>query len=150
MTPTARALAIIRKGGGMAAVVEKYVQTPLVLHAAPPAGVKVARFGIRRDVWGFGDILAVRPEHKGALLLQVTSIGGLSARVRKAKQDPSTCEDEKERKAAEERKEALILWITQGNRAEIWGISGTRVRRFLVSYRPLPDGSKEVVTWEAK
>lgn len=149
MTPTARALAIIRKGGGMAAVVEKYVQTPP--RFAPNGQVaQPTRFGIRRDVWGFGDILAVRPEHKGALLLQVTSIGGLSARVRKAKQDPSTCEDAKERKAAEERKEALILWITQGNRAEIWGIQGQRVRRFLVSYRPLPDGSKEVVTWEAK
>ena len=46
---TQRSLAYLRKNGWQAAIVEKWI---------PPRGKM--RFGVRVDVWGFGDILACR------------------------------------------------------------------------------------------
>lgn len=48
---TARSLKRLRENGWIAWVVEKWI---------PPRGKM--KFGIRQDVWGFGDILACRPE----------------------------------------------------------------------------------------
>lgn len=145
MTPVQRALAILRKGGATAAIVEKWVG--FGKNADGSDREIDGRAGGRRDVWGFGDILAVRPEHKGALLLQVCGITGTNAHVRKMTEDPLTVTDPKLRKLAETRRTAALAWLMAGNRIEIWGLDAKRVRRFLVSYREIGD-CKEVVAWE--
>jgi hypothetical protein len=48
---TQRSLKHLRKNGWQCAIVEKWL---------PPRGKM--KFGIRQDVWGFGDILACNPE----------------------------------------------------------------------------------------
>jgi hypothetical protein len=49
--PVQRSLAILRDNGWSVAIVEKWI---------PPRGQM--KFGIRLDVWGFGDLLACRPK----------------------------------------------------------------------------------------
>lgn len=76
MNPTARSLIKLRAEGWIASVVEKWVP-------ASPRGF--AGPIVRRDVFGFGDILAVHPIRRGALLVQSTSNSGgnFSSRVAK-------------------------------------------------------------------
>ena len=65
MTPTQRSLAKLRADGWIAEVVEKWI---------PGAN-------IRKDLWGFGDILAIRGKER--LVVQTTSASNVSARVKK-------------------------------------------------------------------
>ena len=68
LSPTQRTLALLRERGYLVAVVEKF--NP---HVGP--------FGIKQDLFGFGDVLALR---KGEILLvQTTSGDNLSKRVTK-------------------------------------------------------------------
>ena len=61
-----------------------------------------------RDFLGFGDVLAIDPDRRGSLAIQVTSYSNISARVRKICDDP-----ENRRKAA--------AWLRSKNRLEVWG-----------------------------
>ena len=63
MSPTQRSLKWLRDNGYHCAVVEKFA------------------FGKRHDLFGFGDILAIRENE--VLIVQVTSRGNVSARVKK-------------------------------------------------------------------
>lgn len=65
-TPTQRSLALLRKDGWIAEVVEKWI----------PATRR------RKDLWGFCDILCIR-EDGSVLAVQTTSASNASSRVRK-------------------------------------------------------------------
>ena len=69
MTPTQRSLALLRKEGYDAQVVEKWI---------PGAN-------IRKDLWEFIDIVGVA-EDGSLVFVQVTTASNLSARIKKAKQ----------------------------------------------------------------
>ena len=67
-SPTERSIAALKKGGYLVAIVEKF--NP---HVGP--------YGIRQDLFGFGDLLALRQGE--ILLVQTTSGSNLAARVTK-------------------------------------------------------------------
>ena len=106
ISPTARTLAYLRKQGYLAAVVEKWV---------PGAN-------IRQDLFGFADILAVYPgkvwqpssgsgsstvvKSKEFLLVQTTTAGNFSSRMKKAKGRPE-----------------LGIWLQAGGKFEVHGWS---------------------------
>lgn len=70
-TPTARTLALFRAMGYTCAVVERWNQ--------------YAR--VRQDVYGFGDILAMHPDH-GIALLQACAGASHAARLDKVRAEP--------------------------------------------------------------
>jgi hypothetical protein len=88
MTPTARSLTYLRRLGYLPAVVESWVP-----HA-----------NLRRDLFGFADVLAVHPRDKLFLLVQVTTAGHLAGRLAKAKRRPE-----------------LAAWLRAGGRFEVHG-----------------------------
>ena len=65
-SPTERTLRELRRRGFLAAVVEKWN----------------AFSSVRVDLFGFADVIAVKPG-EGVLLVQTTSTGNVSARIRK-------------------------------------------------------------------
>jgi len=72
LSPTARSLAWLRQRGFLAAVTETWV---------PGANV-------RRDLFGFGDILAAKAGEP-VLLVQTTSAANVAARLRKIQETPA-------------------------------------------------------------
>jgi hypothetical protein len=88
MTPTARTLTYLRHAGFLAAVVESWVP-----HA-----------NLRRDLFGFADVLAVHPRDGLFLLVQTTTAGHLAHRLAKAKGRPE-----------------LVAWLRAGGRFEVHG-----------------------------
>src|SRR4051794_35769839 len=72
MTPTARTLVRLRRGGYLPAIVERWI---------PGANV-------RSDLWRFGDVLAVHPSKHDFLIVQVTSAGNVASRRSKALMQP--------------------------------------------------------------
>ena len=76
-SPTTRTLALVRKQGFLAAVVEKWN----------------SHTKIRQDLFGFADVIAMAPEAKQVLLFQTTSYSGFSARRKKilASEEAKTC-----------------------------------------------------------
>lgn len=73
-TPTKRSMDKWRAKGFIVAVVEKWVPNGPLGYKGPI---------ITRDVWNFGDILAVRSSQVGAVLVQSTSGTNVSARIKK-------------------------------------------------------------------
>jgi hypothetical protein len=73
-SPTARSLDLLRKSHYLAAVVERW--NP---HVGP---------GIRQDLFGFADILAVHPRRREFLLVQTTSLDHVAHRLAKSKGRP--------------------------------------------------------------
>jgi len=98
-TPTTRSLDLLRKLGFLAAVVESWIP-------------KLDR---RRDLFGFADVLAVHPRDKVFMLVQCTSIGNVSSRLKKA-----------------QGKGALALWLRAGGLFEVWGWGPGGVKRVAV------------------
>lgn len=95
--PTAKTLAECRKRGWPAYVCEKWIP----------------RVNIRKDAFGFGDVL-VMDGLPGSLLIQATSEkGGVAKRVRKITDDCT---------------EHARAWLEAGNRIECWGW-GQKVHR---------------------
>lgn len=85
MSPTGRTLQHLRKLGYRADRVEQVVP----------------KCFIRRDLFGIGDVLAMK-ENEPLLLVQVTTTAKLNNRMAK---DPETC----------------CTWLSTGNRLEFWG-----------------------------
>jgi hypothetical protein len=104
-SPTARSLALLRRRGFVADVCERWL----------------AQAGIRRDLFGCIDLVAVHPRENGVLGIQATTASNLSARLRKAVGLP-----------------ALKTWLAAGNRFEVWGWSkhGRRWHVKIVALRP--------------
>ncbi|MCC6425037.1 MAG: hypothetical protein IT447_16300 [Phycisphaerales bacterium] len=71
MTPTSRTLNKLRLTGWTCQTVEQWIP----------------RLNIRRDLWGVGDVLAMR-EGSAVLLVQCTSGTNISARIAKAVSEP--------------------------------------------------------------
>ncbi|MHC4938740.1 MAG: hypothetical protein ACYTHK_07210, partial [Planctomycetota bacterium] len=69
-SPTSRSLALLRDRGAVADVVERWI----------PAGPGRS---VRRDLFNFGDIIAVEPDQTGAVIVQTTSGANLAARRKK-------------------------------------------------------------------
>lgn len=59
--------------------------------------------GVKRDLYGFGDLLVLDGE-PGALLIQATSRDNVAARLRKIREIPEA-----------------RRWLAAGNRIEVWG-----------------------------
>lgn len=73
MTPTARSLKLLREQGHHAEVVEKWN----------------AHTKQRKDLFGFGDILAIKNDGEpGVVIVQTTSSGNMAARIDKIKAEP--------------------------------------------------------------
>jgi hypothetical protein len=71
--PTARTLALLRRRGYQAAVVEKWIP----------------RLNLRSDLWRFGDVLAVH-DHRDPrfLIVQCTTLPNVASRLKKALECP--------------------------------------------------------------
>ncbi len=89
MTPTSRTLKELRSNGWTCQTVEQWIP----------------RLHVRRDLWGVGDVLAMR-EDSPVLLVQCTSGSNVAARIAKAKAEPR-----------------LRTWLRCGQRFEVWGWS---------------------------
>jgi hypothetical protein len=81
-SPTQRSLDYLRKRGLIAAVVERFNH-----YAGPPdAKCQVCgknKIGVRQDLFGIFDIIAVDPQKRLTIAVQTTSGSNLSARRRK-------------------------------------------------------------------
>lgn len=86
MSPTALTLRTLRERGYVAEVVEKWI----------------SHLGIRKDFFGWIDILVVRPDTAGVLGVQTTTGSHVSERIMKAKGN-----------------RALFAWIGAGNHLAI-------------------------------
>jgi hypothetical protein len=119
LTPTARSLALLRRSGYTADIVERWLPIPDRPAEAdndrdspcPFCGHRnhVDRQSpsrIRRDLFSCIDIVAVRTGIAGVLGVQATSASNVAARVNKA------------RKLA-----ALAVWLRAGNAFQVWGWS---------------------------
>ena len=95
-SPTQRTLAMLRRTCSHVAIVEKWIPQTCQ----------------RKDVWGFGDILALDGQ-PGSLLVQCTSGSNVSARVHKI---------------AEECAEAAGAWLLAGNRIQVIGFRKRKPR----------------------
>lgn len=89
MSPTQRSLAVLRKAGWTCAVVEHWIPT----------------IKIRRDLFGFADVLAIHPQVPDTLAIQVTSSSNLAARLKKILAEPR----------------AFVWLASPHRRIELWG-----------------------------
>lgn len=107
MTPTQRSLEKLRSDGYSVAVVERW-------SPATAAGFKGPL--IRKDVWNFADLLAVKVGIIGATLVQVTTGDNHSARLEKIRQSPEAA-----------------IWMAAGNRVllQSWSKKGQAGKRKL-------------------
>jgi hypothetical protein len=98
LSPTQRTLKAMREQGRLCGIVEKFNQ-----HAGP--------FGIRQDLFGFIDIIAIDPE-RGIVAIQ--SCGqDFSGHIRKL---------------TEERNEAVFEWLRHAP-CELWGWRKVKLKR---------------------
>jgi hypothetical protein len=107
VSPTARTLRLLRRSGYVCDVCERWI----------------AQAGVRRDLFGFIDVLAISRREPGILAIQATSLANVSARLAKAKSRPE-----------------LKVWL-QSARFEVWGWGKRgkhwQVRRVAVSAEDL-------------
>jgi hypothetical protein len=88
VTPTARSLQALRKEGYTVAVVEKF-----------NPGARV-----RQDLYGFGDILAVKADPPTILAIQATTVAHQAHRLTKLAGLPT-----------------VPIWLAAGGKVEVWG-----------------------------
>lgn len=106
---TSRSLDLVRREGFIATVVEHWI--PKIMK--------------RRDLFGFGDILAVHHKLKRTLIIQTTSIENVGARLSKARKLPQ-----------------LRVWLMAGNEFEVHGWTNhdaPQVKRIRVGIDELHD-----------
>ncbi len=88
ISPTQRSLALLRERGYTVAISEHWN----------------AHAGIRQDLFGIMDLIAIHPEKFGVLGVQTTSKANATARLKKAQKNKS-----------------LFIWYKAGNNFEIHG-----------------------------
>jgi len=90
MTPTQRSKKYYEDQGFLVGIVEKYNA-----FAGPPnmrcAGCGKNKVGVRQDLFGFADLLAVHPII-GTIAIQTTSGAGMPARRKKMRENPDKIE----------------------------------------------------------
>lgn len=99
MTPTQRTLKALRAAGLTCGIVERF--NP---HVGP--------HGIRQDLFGWIDIIAISPD-RGIIGVQSTGQDFAGHR----------------RKMLEERADEVLGWLAAGGRAELWGWRKVKVKR---------------------
>jgi hypothetical protein len=87
-SPTARTISLLRRRGYQADVVERWLP----------------RVDRRRDLFGFGDVLAVHPRERTFLIVQATTVGHVRHRLDKARALPE-----------------LAGWLRAGGQFQVWG-----------------------------
>lgn len=102
-SPTQLSLNKLRKDGYTVSLVEKWVPQTAAGFKGPI---------LRKDVWGFGDILAVKIHESAVILLQTTSRSNISSRLAKIKEIPEAG-----------------IWLASGNRIVIHGWSQKKGHR---------------------
>lgn len=105
-SPTSRSLQLLRSAGWLPAIVEKW-------------NPHVGEHGIRQDLYGCIDLVAIRADKPGVLGVQTTTASNLSARWRKIR----GCQ-------------AALVWVLAGNRLELHGWKKVG-RRWFVRKREL-------------
>lgn len=103
LSPTQRTLAALRDRGMTAAVVEKWNA-----FASP--------FGIRQDLFGFIDVLALDPERPGHGFLGVQCCAGSGLAAHRTK-------------IIVECNQEAFAWVRAGGRIEIWGWRKVKLER---------------------
>lgn len=96
MTPTARSLSELRRRGYTAEVVEQVIRIP---RATGGPGPRV----FRRDLYGFGDVLAFRPGEP-VLIVQACITSDQADRLAKIRGTTTAAR-----------------WLEAGQRIEVWG-----------------------------
>jgi hypothetical protein len=117
MTPTARSMKYFRDLGCIVAGVEKTLHMPN------------APFPMKRDCFGFGDLLVVLPIGCGISLVQVTDISSMSARRNKiVKGIAKDLENPKRVAEAIAARDNARAWLAAGGRIFLhgWGKRGPR------------------------
>ena len=101
-SPTQRSLELLREQGYTVAIVEHWNQFA----------------GVRQDLFGFLDIVAIKESERGVLGVQTTSVNNLSARLGKSLVLKN-----------------LKIWLSAGNRYIIhgWGLKGKKGERKLMA-----------------
>jgi hypothetical protein len=89
-SPTQRSLALLRRSGFTAAVVEKWLPIP--------------GKSIRKDLFGFADLLGFHPVQRLFVLVQTTTLANLSSRLAKVQAQP-----------------IAALWLRAGGIVEVHG-----------------------------
>lgn len=82
-SPTQHTLKYLRDSGWIADVTERWVSFGKPKPGAKPKAGKPGMSGVRKDLFGFGDIAAYRPDVSGVLIVQATSTPNMSARIAK-------------------------------------------------------------------
>lgn len=123
MTPTARSMANLRKRGFRVGKVEQLVHMP-----GKP-------FPMKRDLFGFGDLLIMHPE-EGIVMVQVTATGDMNRRQRKIEGNPTEKDKpktEREEKLLRETAENARIWRESGGKILLhgWAKRGPRGKRKL-------------------
>lgn len=105
-SPTIRTIAKMKKEGYIIGVVERFI--------------KMGRFGMRKDLFGFIDLIACRPEESGTVGVQTTSGSNFSAHIHKILDN-------------EEIRLNAVTWVSSGNRILLhgWRKVGPRGKRKL-------------------
>jgi hypothetical protein len=105
-------LAFLRRLGFVADVVERWLP-----HA-----------GVRRDLFGFADVLAVHPRDRVILLVQATTADHVANRLAKAKARPE-----------------LLAWLKSGGCFSVWGWTRREGHWTCKRVAVLPEDLAEVV-----
>jgi hypothetical protein len=127
MSPTTSSLKLLRKSGWIATVVEQFI----------------AKANIRRDCFGFADILAAHPRERRMMLVQTTSLANVSTRVKKIQGKPEAA-----------------AWLSSGGiievhgwtlRAGLWRVKRVEIRAAdtapIVIIRP-PKRTRGAAAWQ--
>jgi hypothetical protein len=108
-SPTSRTLDRLRKNGYFAQVVERWQS----FHSKAPGQEKA---GVRVDLFGFIDCVAIRHDQPGVLAVQATSRSNQAARLNKILGIPEA-----------------LTWLKAGNRLEVWGWRKMRSKKWEVT-----------------
>jgi hypothetical protein len=104
-SPTQQSMHYLRNLGWFVDITEHWI--PLRDNLGRP----MAKKGIRKDLFGFGDILGIHLGQRGATIFQVTSVGSISARRKKIMDNP-----------------VAVKWLQTGNHIIIHGWEERRGR----------------------
>lgn len=105
MSPTQRSLAKARKEGWEADIVERWMPFTARRDGSTSGDGRAQAGGYHKDMFGFVDIVAMRPDH-GILAIQACGGGGseITKRIKKILAEP-----------------LALKWLQAGASIEVWG-----------------------------
>lgn len=124
-SPVQHSLSLMRnKHGAMIAKVEKWQIRPK------------QKFGVRVDLFGFIDLIAVVPGKIGCTAIQCCAASGMSAHIHKV-MDEEIFDDEAKMKIPNPVRERAIKWCNAGNRLLFHGWKKNNLNRLVLDEREL-------------